>query len=153
MFQLTLVEMLLFALIVVASLFLSYRGFKKVIQVIQRGQGEPPLREVPRRLINAAVQWIALAPTWRARPGSTIMHALIAWGFMFYFLVNGLDVLKGYTGWEVPGIAGDTYRLLADLLSAAVLIGMALLFAIASGVLYRSGQGTESASLRQSTHA
>ena len=36
---------------------------------------------------------------------------------------------------------------------AAVLIGMALLFAIASGVLYRSGQGTESASLRQSTHA
>ncbi|MCB0001698.1 MAG: (Fe-S)-binding protein [Anaerolineae bacterium] len=124
MFQLTLVEMLLFALIVVASLFLSYRGFKKVIQVIQRGQGEPPLREVPRRLINAAVQWIALAPTWRARPGSTIMHALIAWGFMFYFLVNGLDVLKGYTGWEVPGIAGDTYRLLADLLSAAVLVGM-----------------------------
>ena len=124
MFQLTPIEMLIFAIAVAVSLFLSYRGFKKVIQVIRRGQGEPPLSEMPRRLFNAAVQWIALAPTWRARPGSTIMHALIAWGFMFYFLVNGLDILKGYTAWDVPGAAGNIYRLLADLLSAAVLIGM-----------------------------
>ena len=124
MFQLTPIEMLLFTVIVAVSLYFSYRGFKKVIQVIRRGQGEPPLHEMPRRLFLAAVHWIALAPTWRARPGSSFMHALIAWGFIFYFLVNGLDVLKGYTGWDVPGAAGDIYRLLADLLSAAVLLGM-----------------------------
>ena len=124
MFQLTLPEMLLFLIAVAASLLLSYRAFSKMIKVIQRGQEEPPLKEIPRRLFNAAVQWIAPVPTWRARPGSTFMHALIAWGFMFYFLVNGLDVLKGFTGWDVPGTVGDIYRLLADLFSAAVLIGM-----------------------------
>ena len=115
MFQLTLIEMLLFTLIV--------RGVA-VLQLPRLQEGDPgdPARPgraaaawMPRRLFLAAVHWYALAPTWRARPGSSFMHALIAWGFIFYFLVNGLDVLKGYTGWDVPGAAGDIYRLLADL--------------------------------------
>ena len=56
MFQLTPIEMLLFSVAVVVSLYLSYRGFKKVIQVIRRGQGDPPLSEIPRRLFNAVFQ-------------------------------------------------------------------------------------------------
>lgn len=125
MFQLTIIEMILFALAVVASLYFGYRGFKKVYLVIKRGQGEFPIKELPRQLWNAAVQWIGLLPTWRARPGSSLMHALIAWAFMFYFLVNALDVLKGYTGWSVPGPVGGVYRLIADVLSVAALVAMA----------------------------
>ncbi|MFZ2489169.1 MAG: (Fe-S)-binding protein [Anaerolineae bacterium] len=124
MFRLTPIEMLLFLIAVVASLYFGYRGFKRVFQIIQRGQGEPPIKEIPKRLWNAAVQWIGLLPTWRARPGASFMHALIAWAFMFYFLVNALDVLRGYTGWVVPGAVGNVYRLLADLLSVGALVAM-----------------------------
>ncbi len=123
-FQLTWIEMILFALAVVASVYFGYRGFKKVYLVIKRGQGQFPANEIPRRLWNAAVQWIALLPTWRARRGASLMHAFIAWAFMFYFLVNALDVLRGYTGWTVPGVVGGVYRLIADVLSVAALVAM-----------------------------
>ena len=43
---------------------------------------------------------------------------------MFYFLVNALDVLKGFTGWTIPGTVGDIYRLIADVLSVAALVAM-----------------------------
>ena len=124
MFRLTPVEMILFLLAVVASLYFGYRGFKKVYLIIKRSQGEPPIKEIPGRLWNAAVNWIGLLPTWRARPVSTLLHAFIAWAFMFYFLVNALDVLKGFTGWTVPGTVGDIYRLIADVLSVAALVAM-----------------------------
>ncbi len=52
------------------------------------------------------------------------MHALIAWAFMFYFLVNALDVLRGFTGWTVPGAVGNVYRSMADVLSVAALVAM-----------------------------
>ena len=40
MFRLTPVEMILFLLAVVASLYFGYRGFKKVYLIIKRSQGE-----------------------------------------------------------------------------------------------------------------
>ncbi len=124
MFRLTPIEMILFLVAVVASLYFGYRGFKKVYLIIKRSQGEPPIKEIPGRLWNAAVNWIGLLPTWRARPFSTLLHAFIAWAFMFYFLVNALDVLKGFTGWTIPGTVGDIYRLIADVLSVAALVAM-----------------------------
>lgn len=55
------------------------------------------------------------------------MHGLVAWGFIYYILVNVGDVLQGFIrdytflGHELPG---DLYRLGADLLSVSVLVGM-----------------------------
>lgn len=46
-------------------------------------------------------------------------------GLIFYFLVNGLDMLRGFTGWTVPGTIGDIYRLVADVLSVGALVAMA----------------------------
>lgn len=126
MFQLTPAEMVLFALTVVASTYLSYQGFRKVYLVIRRGQGAIPTDELPSRLLAAARQWLLLLPTWRARPGSSSFHALIAWAFMFYVLVNVGDVISAYFGLRFlgEGLIGDLYRLLADLLSVAALVGM-----------------------------
>ncbi len=124
MFRLTPIEMILFPILVVIAVYYGYRGFKKIYQVIRRGQNELPWSELPSRVVAAAAQWIGLLPTWRARHASSLMHALIAWGFMFYFLVNFLDVVEGYTGWRVPGLPGDLYRLLADVFSVAVIVGM-----------------------------
>ena len=76
MFRLTPVEMILFLLAVVASLYFGYRGFKKVYLIIKRSQGEPPIKEIPGRLWNAAVNWIAplahLASPARVNPAACL---------------------------------------------------------------------------------
>ncbi len=63
----------------------------------------------------------------RNRPFVSLMHTLVAWGFIIYMAVNLVDVLKGM----VPGFvflgesdAGRVYRLLVDLMTTAVLVGM-----------------------------
>jgi Fe-S oxidoreductase len=126
MFQLTVVEMLFFAGAVALSLYYGYQGFRKIYLIVSRGEGSLRVGDVGRRLLKAASEWILLVPTWQARPGSTFMHALIAWGFVFYFLVNVGDVVQGYLGIRFlgEGLVGDIYRLLADVLSVAVLAGM-----------------------------
>jgi hypothetical protein len=49
---------------------------------------------------------------------------LVGWGFGFYLLVNLFDVIRAFQqGFEISGAIGNLYRLLSDLLSAAVLIG------------------------------
>jgi Fe-S oxidoreductase len=58
------------------------------------------------------------------------MHGLVAWGFMYYLLVNIGDVAAGYIpGFMMLGIGGlgDLYRLGADFLSVGVLVGMVAL--------------------------
>ncbi|MDQ3250161.1 MAG: (Fe-S)-binding protein, partial [Chloroflexota bacterium] len=70
--------------------------------------------------------WLTFRPIWKTRPVAGVFHALIAWGFTFYFLVNLGDVISGYFSiiFLGEGIIGIVYRFLADLLTAAVLIGM-----------------------------
>lgn len=66
------------------------------------------------------------------RPLTSLFHGLVAWGFIFYLLVNIGDVLQGFIPDYVflgEGTLGGLYRSLADVLSVGVLIGMlALIF-------------------------
>ena len=125
--MLTLVEKILFLIAVAASLYYGYLGFRKVFLVIRRGSGAPyNTKQVIGDAFRALSEWITMRPIWKARPVSSIFHAMIAWGFIFYFLVNFGDVLQGlfpitFLG---EGIIGDVYRFLADLLTMSVLIGM-----------------------------
>ncbi len=125
--MLTLIEKILFILAVGASLYYGFLGFRKVFLVMRRGQGEFPTRaETIARLQEAAITWITTKPIWKTRQWSSLFHGLIAWGFMFYFLVNFGDVLQGLFPITFLGhnFLGTTYRFLADLLTASVLIGM-----------------------------
>ena len=94
--MLTLVEKILFAVAVAASLYLAYVGFRKVYLVIRHGAPDAGDKNIIRRTLEAGWNWIALAPTWRVRFWPDVFHAMVAWGFMFYFLVNFGDVLQGY---------------------------------------------------------
>jgi Fe-S oxidoreductase len=61
------------------------------------------------------------------RPLTSLFHGLVAWGFIFYLLVNVGDVLQAFILDFVflgEGTIGRLYRLLADVLSVSVLIGM-----------------------------
>ncbi|NUQ36802.1 MAG: (Fe-S)-binding protein [Caldilineales bacterium] len=124
--MLTVFEKLLFAVLVLAVIWNGYHAFNRVYRVIRRGQGDFDDANILRRTLAAGLSWLTLKPTWKTRPISSLFHAFIAWGFIFYFLVNFGDVVQGYFPIHFlgTGLVGDIYRLLADLLSVGVLVGM-----------------------------
>jgi Fe-S oxidoreductase len=70
--------------------------------------------------------WLVLTqqPVLKARPVVSLLHSLIFYGFVYYFLVNLVDVLEGFFALHARGGGWNTFNLLADLLTAAVLIGI-----------------------------
>ncbi|RIK50875.1 MAG: [Fe-S]-binding protein [Chloroflexi bacterium] len=125
--MLTLGEKLLFLFLVVASLSYAFFSFRYVYAIIRRGQGAmPSLAQMGSRAVAALTEWITQGSIWKSRRVSTIFHVMIAWGFTFYFLVNFGDILQGLFPITFLGhnMIGDLYRLLADLFTASVLVGM-----------------------------
>ena len=124
--MLSLPEQIIFAIAAVAAALAGLRAARYLIAVISRGQGRPDWKVVQKRLVSALVKTTALTPTWRLRPVATILHAMVAWGFMFYLLVNIGDVYQAYFGGHFlgTGIVGDLYRLGSDVLSISALVGM-----------------------------
>ncbi|MCB0043417.1 MAG: [Fe-S]-binding protein, partial [Caldilinea sp.] len=125
--MLTWFEKILFIVALGASLYYGYLGFRKVYLVIMRGQGEKPtMAEAQHRLWTAAKTWLTERPIWKTRELTSVFHAMVAWGFIFYFLVNFGDILQGlfpitFLG---EGFIGDIYRFLADIFTMSVLIGI-----------------------------
>jgi Fe-S oxidoreductase len=124
--MLTLVEKLIFTVLVLATIYNGYWAFYKVYLVIKRGQGDYDDENILPRAWRALVDWLTLRPIWKTRPVSSVFHAMVAWGFTFYFLVNFGDVLQGYFPIKFmgTGVIGNIYRLLADIFSVSVIIGM-----------------------------
>ncbi|HML21094.1 MAG TPA: heterodisulfide reductase-related iron-sulfur binding cluster [Aggregatilinea sp.] len=124
--MLTPVEMILFLLAVAASLYLTQRTFRQAAAVINRGEGQLYTDNLPRRMWRAVEVAVTQRTVLRSRTGTSIMHAFIVWGFLFYFLVNVGDVLEGYFDIQFlgDGLVGGLYRFVADVLSVLVLAGM-----------------------------
>jgi Fe-S oxidoreductase len=124
--MLTLLEKILFSLAVLASLYGAYRVGERIVRSLARGQGRPEWRLAQKRALGVLLKMISFQPVFRLRFWPSLFHGLIAWGFIYYLLVNFFDVLAGYIpGFHIPGAIGDLYRLGADLLSVGVLVGMA----------------------------
>ncbi len=126
--MLTTVEKILFTLLLLASLSAGYMAFERMVKIILRGEGELRLDELPKRLLKGAVALATQGNILKNRKITSLFHYAVAWGFIFYGLVNVVDVVEGF----VPNFhfLGDTvfagiYRLLADLLSIGVLVGVA----------------------------
>ena len=125
--MLTTIEKILFLVVVAVALYYTWRNFRLVYQVIRRGQGDFPSREqMVGRLMEAGVKWLSIRPIWKTRTVASLFHGLVAWGFVFYFLVNAGDFLQGYFPIRFLGDnpIGSLYRFLADIFSVAVLVGM-----------------------------
>jgi Fe-S oxidoreductase len=125
--MLTWFEKILFIVALGASIYYGYLGFRKVFQIVMRGTGEKPtLREAQHRLWAAAKTWLTERPIWKTRTLTSIFHAMVAWGFIFYFLVNFGDILQGLfpITFMGEGFIGDVYRFLADIFTMSVLIGI-----------------------------
>ena len=128
--MLTLPEKIIFAIAVLITLYFAWKAIDRLIKIIGRGHGRPDWNLAGKRLISVLIKTAALTPTWRFRLGPSLFHGLVAWGFMFYLLVNIGDVLEGYISdfhFLGTGVIGNLYRLAADVLSVGVLVGMVAL--------------------------
>jgi Fe-S oxidoreductase len=116
----------MFILMVAICLVATFYTFRDMFAIIGRGDGRLHFEKLPRRLVAGIGALFAQGGMLRRRKLTSLIHFGVAWGFIFYFLVNAVDVLEGFiTGFEIPGVAGDIYRLLADVLSVVVLVGVA----------------------------
>jgi Fe-S oxidoreductase len=126
--MLTLIEKIIFVIFVAVMLWLAWRGFHMVWQVISRGSGEAPKpAALVRQAGSALLKWLTTAPAWQMRKLSTLLHWGISLGFVFYLFVNVVDLAEGF--FPVHLLAGDdffsrSYRLLADFFTISVLVGM-----------------------------
>ncbi len=125
--MLTLVEKVVFLAAVAVSIYASFVQFRRVYDVVRRGAGELPTRgEVAGRLAQAAGRWLTFGNMWKSRSGAGFFHALIAWGFVFYLLVNLGDLVQGFFPVRFLGesAVGAAYRFAADVLTVGILVGM-----------------------------
>ena len=123
--MLTLPEKIIFTLAILATLAAVFFAICRLIRIITAGHGRPDWRLAWKRLLNVLGRMVTFQPVFRFRFWPSLFHAFVGWGFGFFILVDLLDVVKGYLpGFVIPGVAGDLYRLLADLSSVAVLVGV-----------------------------
>jgi len=123
-------EKILFAILVAASLYMTWRGVQRIIKNIAGGQGKPDWRLAWQRLVGVIVKVGLFQPVFRFRLGPSIVHAFIGWSFISLALVDLTDPIYAYTGFRVfdhLGIVGNLYKLLADLANFAVLAAMLIM--------------------------
>jgi len=123
--MLTTPEKILFALSTLACLYAAFKAAERIIRIVRRGRGKVDWGLARRRLVAVAIKTITFEPVFRTRLGVSLAHGFVAWAFIYYLLVNLLDLLRGFVpGFHISGTVGDVYRLGADLLSACALAGM-----------------------------
>jgi len=125
--MLTSMETVLFVLLVLICAVAAYYTWGQMFRIINRGQRQLYFDNLAHRL------WVAIRSLFNQgsimshRQTVSLFHYGVAYGFIFYGLVNLVDVAEGL----IPGfhflednILGDIYRLLADLFSIVVILGL-----------------------------
>lgn len=125
--MLTLIEKIIFSAAVLITLAVAYRITRRITMTIGRGRGKVDFRVIPKRLVGVLASVLAFQPVFRFRFWPSLFHAFVGWAFIFYLLVNLGDTLEGFfPNFEFlgEGLVGGLYRLSADSLSVAALLGM-----------------------------
>ena len=122
--MLTLVEKIVFILLALGSFYYGGTKFYGVYRAIARGKPDARFENLTGRIGQAI--WIVLTQqsVFKARPIVSFFHALIFYGFVFYSLVNLVDVLEGFLGLYTRGGAWNLFNFLGDLFTASVLVGI-----------------------------
>jgi Fe-S oxidoreductase len=131
--MLTPIEKVAFIFLSLFAIGAAYHGFREMYAVINRGQGDLHTENFFQRAWKALRIYITQETTLQTRRWTSLIHWGIVIGFTFYFLVNAVDLAIGFiptledtlsnlTGFNAALYAG--YRLLADVLSVIVLVGV-----------------------------
>ncbi len=125
--MLSTLEKILFGIGIIASLYFTYRGGQRIIGHIASGKGKPDWTLVWKRVGDLILKVGFFQPVFRFRLGPSILHAFIGWGLYIFLMVDLSELLYGLTGFRLlnqGGIIGDAYRLMADIISATLLISI-----------------------------
>ena len=105
----------------------SYVTFGKMFKVIQTGTTPIIWKDVLKNWKTGLTVFFSQNTLFKTRRFIGFLHALVAWGFTLYLIVNIVDVLYGF----IPNFKflpnntiGDVYRLFVDIFSVLVLIGV-----------------------------
>jgi len=127
---LTLIEIIIFVIGTIASLYFTYKGVMRIIGHISTGQGMPDWSLLWKRVINLIVKVGFFQPVFRYRLSVSILHGFIGWGLFVFLLVDLSELLYGLFGYRLldqGGIIGDIYRLIAEIANTAIIFGIVAL--------------------------
>jgi len=122
--MLTTIEKVFFVLLAAGSLYCGGKRFYDVYRTILRGKPDARLDNLTQRIMRAIWVVFTQESVLKTRPVVSFLHSLIFYGFVFYFLVNVVDVFEGFFVFETRGGGWNLFNGVADLLTAAVLIGI-----------------------------
>ncbi len=125
--MLTLIEKIIFIIFVITSITIAYKTFKRMFQIIGRGTNPISWTGTLKNFPKGIQVFLGQQTLFTTRPIVGFIHALVAWGFTIYMLVNLFDVLAGFIdGFDFfpNSIVGFTYRLFVDVFSVLVFSGV-----------------------------
>ena len=121
------IEKIIFIVIAIGALGLSYVTFGKMFKAISVGSNPIDWKRALLNFPKGLLVFISQRTLFKTRPVIGFIHALVAWGFTLYLIVNVVDVLYGF----IPGfhffpnhLVGKTYRIFVDTFTVLVLIGV-----------------------------
>ena len=122
--MLTTNEKILFLALIFGALYFGATGFYEVYKTIRRGKPEDRFDRLPERILSALWTVLSQQSVFKKRPVISLLHALVFYGFVFYFLVNVVDLVEGFFSFRARGTIWNPFNLAADLLTAGVLVGI-----------------------------
>jgi Fe-S oxidoreductase len=122
--MLTLAEKVFFVLLVLGMAYIGGSAFYRVYQAIRRGQPEDRFDHLPARIGRALWQTLTMQTVFKKRPWVSLLHAFVFYGFIFYLLVNLVDVIEGLFPFKARGGIWNSFNLVADLMTALILVGV-----------------------------
>ncbi|ADY26355.1 protein of unknown function DUF224 cysteine-rich region domain protein [Deinococcus proteolyticus MRP] len=103
-------------------------GFYRLYLRVYRGAPATEARfdNLPGRIGYAITTSLTQERVFRKRPVIGVLHSMVFYGFVYYLLVNVVDLLEGFFHFAIhsDNPFGIAYNLLADLLSASVILGV-----------------------------
>ena len=105
----------------------SYVTFGKMFKVIMSGTIPIIWKDVFKNWKAGFAVFFTQNTLFKTRQFIGFVHALVAWGFTLYLVVNIVDVLYGFIPnfkFLPDSIIGDIYRLFVDTFSVLVLVGV-----------------------------
>ena len=125
--MLTDIEKIIFILFAIIAIRISYTTFNKMFKAIGAGSQQIDWKRALLNFPKGIEVFISQKTLFKTRPIIGFIHALVAWGFTLYLVVNIVDVLYGF----IPGFhffpnyfIGKVYRLFVDIFTVLVLLGV-----------------------------
>ena len=125
--MLTFPEKLTFILFAFCSIALSVVTFSRMFKIIDLGTKKIEWKTVLLNWPKGFSSFFGQNTLFKTRRIVGFIHALVAWGFTLYLLVNIMDILYGF----IPGfkffpnsIIGKIYKIFVDIFTILVLTGV-----------------------------